>query len=510
MAIVLAAATGNWDAPATWVGGVVQVAGDVAVANGKNVTVNVSVTVAEVRNDTTGGATAGGRFELGNGVTLTANAYSGTAGTSCIYISGGNSANFVGNVTSNGTVCVSHGSNGGTLTIVGNVYSNGTGICVYSTSNGPLIIVGNVYSNTNVGVQTSSSSTAVTITGNVYSGTAHGVANPGAATVTIAGNVTGGNTSGYGAYNSGGGTLVVTGDAIGGVGNGCFGVYNVGSISDATVNRAIGNDYGPGGLAAYNTPGLVGGYASGTSPKTKCRSMKFGPRGACPVSGLILLVTDDLPNSSVEFVDSASYAPRTFYPAENLGGLPNIADVRSGVVYNFGSYVGDAHIPEAASVLSGVPVDHTTGTATVTPESIRAALGMAAATMDTQLAAIQSDAAMIQGIHDRIVWQVPDGPVAVIPAPSGPTKTIAWAYCYDVHGALAAGIEVVIRMRDAVGSKGAYSAQVVKALSGANGIATLEIPRNPKARFDVRRGAGPWIEFSGVDADSIELPAVIG
>jgi hypothetical protein len=113
-------------------------------------------------------------------------------------------------------------------------------------------------------------------------------------------------------------------------------------------------------------------------------------------------------------------------------------------------------------------------------------------------------------LHDRIVWQVPTGPVDVIPAPSSPTKTVAWAYCYDAHGAPTANIEVMIKLLDAGAAKGAYAAQVVKALSNAAGIAILEIHRNPLARFHVRRGAGPWVEFSGVDADSIELPAVIG
>jgi hypothetical protein len=42
--------------------------GDVAVANGFTVTINQSVTVQELRNDTTGSATAGGRFALSSGL----------------------------------------------------------------------------------------------------------------------------------------------------------------------------------------------------------------------------------------------------------------------------------------------------------------------------------------------------------------------------------------------------------------------------------------------------------
>ncbi|MGI2326057.1 MULTISPECIES: hypothetical protein [unclassified Methylococcus] len=186
----------------------------------------------------------------------------------------------------------------------------------------------------------------------------------------------------------------------------------------------------------------------------------------------------------------------TFRPVSLV--VPAQLDVRSGAVYGDAAYTGSLAVPPPARVSVGIPTDDTVGTGYITAADLAA---------DPTIAGIASG---VQAINDRIVYNVPAGPVVSIPAPSGPTKTIAWTYCYDVHGALAAGIEVMIRMRDAVGSKGAYSAQVVKALSGADGIATLEIPRNPKALFDVRRGSGPWIEFSGVDADSIELPAVIG
>lgn len=100
MAVILAAASGNWTAPATWTGGVIPGAGDVAVANGFTVTINQSVTCQEIRNDTTGSATAGGFFQPSNGITLTGNVYAGDLATAsnCFRLSGKASATIDGTV----------------------------------------------------------------------------------------------------------------------------------------------------------------------------------------------------------------------------------------------------------------------------------------------------------------------------------------------------------------------------------------------------------------------------
>jgi hypothetical protein len=99
------------------------------MANSFVVTVNASVTCDEVRNDTTGGATAGGRFSLSSGVTLTADVYAGgTANASgCVSASTAGSSGIIGNVYA-GTGCIG-ARNGGTqtFTIVGTVYGNGYG-----------------------------------------------------------------------------------------------------------------------------------------------------------------------------------------------------------------------------------------------------------------------------------------------------------------------------------------------------------------------------------------------
>ena len=123
MATILAAQNGNWNSTSTWTGGVVPGAGDVAVANTRTVTVNVSVTCTEIRNDTTGGATAGGSFTLSNGITLTGDVYAGTT-TSTATLSGTASATIDGIVYGNG---YGPGSTGITAGVYG-VNNTGTGL----------------------------------------------------------------------------------------------------------------------------------------------------------------------------------------------------------------------------------------------------------------------------------------------------------------------------------------------------------------------------------------------
>lgn len=89
-------------------------------------------------------------------------------------------------------------------------------------------------------------------------------------------------------------------------------------------------------------------------------------------------------------------------PARNLyltdayaATYPAAANVRSGTTYGAGgSLTGTCAVPGAASVLVGVPVDATTGSATVSATDIRAAIGLASANLDTQLAAMPTAAAI--------------------------------------------------------------------------------------------------------------------
>jgi hypothetical protein len=88
-----------------------------------------------------------------------------------------------------------------------------------------------------------------------------------------------------------------------------------------------------------------------------------------------------------------------FFTADNSLGQAAITDVRFGTVYASGALTGVAYIPSASSVAFGVPVDNTTGTATLTAANVRAAIGMASANLDTQLSTISTKASEVHAIH---------------------------------------------------------------------------------------------------------------
>jgi hypothetical protein len=85
------------------------------------------------------------------------------------------------------------------------------------------------------------------------------------------------------------------------------------------------------------------------------------------------------------------------------GQMPAITDVRFGTVYASGALTGVAYIPSASSVGFGVPVDATTGTATLTAADVRAAIGLATANLDTQLAAIPTAITNANAVWDELM-----------------------------------------------------------------------------------------------------------
>lgn len=109
-----------------------------------------------------------------------------------------------------------------------------------------------------------------------------------------------------------------------------------------------------------------------------------------------------------------------FTSDNNPNGGVATKDVRLGVSYG-GGLVGTCAVPNAGTVAFGVAVDNTTGTATLTADSVRAALGMASANMDTQLSVLSNlDAA----VSSRLA---PSGTLATVTtltnAPTVPTAS---------------------------------------------------------------------------------------
>lgn len=121
--------------------------------------------------------------------------------------------------------------------------------------------------------------------------------------------------------------------------------------------------------------------------------------------------------------------------------------------------------------------------------------------------------ALVSAIKSRIEEQVSTGPIIIMPAPPTDTQTAVYARCWNPDGSAAEGATIYVRMlKTESGSDGdAYSSEPVIAISGSDGLATFNIPRGAGLTFQVRRGkTGKWVSFSGVDAEQMELPDVLG
>lgn len=322
---------------------------DVLVANSFTVTLNVNTTVLEIRNDDFGGATSGGTFNMGNGITLTANIIGVNTGTAVTLNYNGTSpgsATIVGSVT------------GGTTTsTIGSVILNATGT---------LNIIGNVNASNSAGIEIRAAG-IVNITGNVTgSGNFSGILfnNAPNSTVNVTGNIIGGtgnanNAPGINAL----GNVNVVGTAVGGSTASGIRIASTASIS-VVVTRAKGNGFGNGSVGLNSIPGIDN---QSQNSIVKVYEIEYGDLGQSPTSGPVFL---EPASTNVALFYRPSATKKTLVsPDSSSGLLPNISDVRRGITYS-STYVGTMDVPAAASVASGVSVDNTVGTAILTTGNI--------------------------------------------------------------------------------------------------------------------------------------------
>lgn len=117
--------------------------------------------------------------------------------------------------------------------------------------------------------------------------------------------------------------------------------------------------------------------------------------------------------------------------------------------------------------------------------------------------------AMLAGIAARLAAQVTTGPVVVVPAP-GVGQTTAWVMCYDETGLPEEGVEITVTATKSTHA-GAFDATPVVLTSDAAGLAQGAIPRGTGLSFTAQRGtSGRKVKFSGVDADTVAIPPLIG
>ena len=341
MALIVSAASGNFNAGATWVGGIVPGAADEARAStGHTVTITANVTCTELSNAGTG------LFILNSGVTLTANVThkSATVNVNCLHFTAAApaTASIVGNIT---------GASVASTTVFG---------AVRNVSTGTLNVTGSVTGgsgNTAVGTTNFSTGT-LNVTGNVTGGTTTncvGVFSQGNGTVTIVGNITGGSGATAYALELSVGTVTITGSVQGGSAATAAGVINSGAGS---VNIT-------GNITA--STGANGFIAAGGTNRLSVNAIN-ALNGIAAIYAASYLVSPVPYNGYIRYANNGTnYLNQFTTDSLSAFSMPPISAVRSGVQFANNTLTGTCQIPAAASVSFGVPVDTTVGTAALNP-----------------------------------------------------------------------------------------------------------------------------------------------
>lgn len=402
MAIVRAVKSGNWSDPTTWNTGALPTSADNVYSNTFTVTIDVSPTVLSISNAAATGVTAGGVFELSNGVSITCTAPLGITGS-------GTAANVI------------RLSTAGSATINSNL---GPGACISNTSTGTLTLNGNYtggqlcnFSVPPFGVITNLSSGTLNLNGYysliITSNNLGAISNNGAGTLNLAGTieVNSASTQSYNTANltnlplsnRSSGVINVTGNVIS---NGVTRVINNTSVGTVNITSNISTTAQTGDYLLENsssgTMEIIGSLTAGTtwsivSPGSATQNtLCSGPlvcsdpnnisSGVMPVVARRWFIK---PSNIVNFylrIKSATVSNNVranvdlFTTDSYSSGYPSASNVRSSTTYGPGSiYTGTCAVPPAGSVALGVPVDNTTGTAYITANDIATALSSASA-----------------------------------------------------------------------------------------------------------------------------------
>jgi len=381
MALIVSAGSGNFNASATWVGGVVPGVGDEAqAANGHTITITANATCDEISN------TGTGIFTLNSGVTLTANVSNKTtsADRNCLQFTAAAPAvgNIVGNCTGNLTSSGRAAANISTGTL------NITGSCIGGGAIGAASAAGAL----------NNSGGTLNITGDCTGGSgtnARGADNAAASgTLNITGNCTGGIGS-AGVRNLDAGTLNITGNCTGG-----------GSVNrEGAVQSSTGTMLVVGTIEASEFTGGVGGTNRAQVTLLTGPFLISPTFGVNPIACTAWRWASALNNQTyLEVGTQTLLQKRNLVTPDNATNFPAASNVRSGITYGIGGVVsGTCIVPNPAQVAAGTPVDNTVGT-------------LASATAGEIATAVRSELSVELGRLDAAVSSrlAPNGTLAVV------------------------------------------------------------------------------------------------
>lgn len=353
MATISATQDGDWSDPSTWSGGVIPGPGDIAQANGCQVTIDQDITVD----------------------TLTQNSYSNAyKGFS---ISGQTGRVINANITTTGVKCLTiHDSTG--VVINGNITGGTKPQVTPATYNEAVSLSGTVSLTVNGDVSAGSGAAG-------WSSAIRNIqAIPSYLTIVINGNVTGGASSAaihmhytYALF------LTIHGDVVAGTGltgDTACGVYCMNNTSGNVSNQPYvlidGDVYGgdsQAGIYSWNIAVIFNGTMLYTGQNRYYRWSIQAPSILGLTGENIVLKTKQVsaaalasigynifgPNLDLGFVTDPGEPPEPEPPVVNV--FP--ADVRKGVEY--GDLVGTLAVPTPEQVAFGIPVDNTVGNAAI-------------------------------------------------------------------------------------------------------------------------------------------------
>jgi hypothetical protein len=326
MAIRYAVAAGNWSSTATWNGGTLPTSADDVYSNNFTVGIDQNITVISLNTTATTGVTAGGFFDVVGSRTIVCDTIQ--AGSQyCLRLF---------TATINSTVVLTCNTINGSITTLSNTQ---TGAGVYFAG------VGGVF-NTNL-----------TINGNIYTKNAPGFFSNGTPinnTIVINGNIYGSNTVSNFSSNSHA-TMTVNGVIVGGTIG--IGFQTTAATGTVAVTKC----------ATLNT-GQIALNSTTSTPTVTVKEIEQGVFGAVPIAGFVRLSTAS--GAFYKGITPAGAVRTLSDPADIAGQVPAESDVRFGVTYQSGAKTGTAYIPSPSSVGFGVPVDNTTGTASLTPTDV--------------------------------------------------------------------------------------------------------------------------------------------